>query len=108
MKRNFILNLFFAFTFTLSIGLTCSAMPMKMSKEDMIRYTPEWRGKRTADGRPKVPDGIIERMKSVNIEEAWWVLRNEGYDYQFERGWKHIHPGGTVTTNAIDLALWDI
>lgn len=69
------------------------AMPLKMTKERLIAYTPDWTGERFDDGRPKVPDDIIERMKKVNIEEAWSVLRNEGYDYQFERGWKHVHPG---------------
>ena len=103
MKRNFTVYLLISFTCTLLVGLTCSAMPMKMSKEDLIRYTPEWRGERSADGRPKVPDSIIERMKSVNIEEAWSVLRNEGYDYQFERGWKHIHPGEVLCGRALTV-----
>lgn len=79
------------------------ALPLKMSKEDLIRYTPEWKGERFADGRPKVPDGIIERMKRVNIEEAWAVLRRAGYDYQFERDWKMIHPGKVLCGRALTV-----
>lgn len=85
------------------LGQAAFAMPLKMTKEQLIAYTPEWKGERFADGRPKVPDDIIERMKKVNIEEAWSVLRNEGYDYQFERGWKHVHPGEVLCGRALTV-----
>jgi hypothetical protein len=32
---------------------------------------PGSQGERFADGRPKVPDAILDRMKSVTMEEAW-------------------------------------
>ncbi len=54
---------------------------------DIRAYTPLWEGERFPDGRPKVPDDILERMKEVSIEEAWGVLRGEEYNYQFEGGW---------------------
>lgn len=57
------------------------------SKNDLIEYTPLWEGERFPDGRPKVPDDIIERMKEVAIEEAWSVLRRHGFNDQFESGW---------------------
>ncbi|MBH55433.1 MAG: dimethylmenaquinone methyltransferase [Opitutaceae bacterium] len=87
----------------LVLAQTLISMPLKMSKEDIIRYTPEWKGERFSDGRPKVPDGIIERMKNIDIEAAWVVLRNEGYDYQFEGGWKHVHPGETLCGRAMTV-----
>ncbi len=62
-----------------------------ITKEQTIFLTPLWEGERFLDGRPKVPDNILERMKSVSIEEAWGVLRNEGYHNQFEGGWKPLH-----------------
>ena len=74
---------------------------LEMSRDQLIQFTSQWKGERFPDGRPKVPDGIIERMKKVNIEEAWSVLRNEGYDYQYERGWKHVHPGATLVGRAL-------
>lgn len=79
------------------------AMPLTMTKEQLIRYTSEWQGERFPDGRPKVPDSIIERMESVNIEEAWSVLEKDGYDYQFERGWKHVHPGAVLCGRALTV-----
>ena len=72
---------------------TVSAMPLKMDREAMISFTPEWKGERFPDGRPKVSDSIIERMKLVDIEAAWVVLRNEGYEY-------HIHGPGYTTSRS--------
>ena len=86
-----------------SVFLQTRAMPLAMTKEQLIRYTSEWKGERFPDGRPKVSDDIIERMKLVNIEEAWGVLRKEGYDYQFERGWKMVHPGKTLCGRALTV-----
>lgn len=74
---------------------------LELTKEELITFTSQWEGERFPDGRPNVPDDILERMKLVNIEEAWSVLRNEGYDYQFERGWKHVHPGGVLVGRAL-------
>ncbi len=87
----------------LVLNTITSAMPLKMSREDMIRFTPEWKGERFANGRPKVSDSIIERMRSVDIEAAWVVLKNEGYDYQFEDGWTHVHPGETLCGRAMTV-----
>ncbi|GAB5561744.1 MAG: hypothetical protein SynsKO_33910 [Synoicihabitans sp.] len=83
--------------------LPATALPLDMSEEQLIRYTSEWKGERFPDGRPKVPDDIIERMKLVNIEEAWGVLAKAGYDYQFERGWKMVHPGKTLCGRALTV-----
>src|SRR5215831_14365256 len=47
--------------------------------EDVIKYTPDWHGERFADGRPKVPDDILDRMKRVTLEEAWAVLQQNGF-----------------------------
>jgi regulator of RNase E activity RraA len=57
------------------------------TKENLIEYTPQWKGERFPDGRPKVPDDILERMKAVSIEEAWAVLQRSRYNFQFEANW---------------------
>jgi hypothetical protein len=60
-------------------------------KEELIFLTSEWKGERFADGRPKVPDDLIERAKHINIDDAWTVLKNEGYNNQFEGNWKTVN-----------------
>ena len=49
-------------------------------RDEVIHNTPEWKGERFADGRPKVPDAILDRMKNVTLEEAWGTLRAAGYE----------------------------
>jgi regulator of RNase E activity RraA len=63
------------------------------SQEQRIAITADWTGERFADGRPKVPESILDRMKAVTAEEAWGVLTEAGYRLQFEGGWKEINAG---------------
>jgi hypothetical protein len=41
--------------------------PLNLSRDEITEYTPEWQGERFRDGRPKVPDSILERMRPVTI-----------------------------------------
>lgn len=75
------------------------------SREQVISYTPEWTGERFPDGRPRVSDDIIERMKSVTLEEAWATLRGAGYNYEYEDGWLSIFPDKVLVGRAL-TAQW--
>ncbi len=82
----------------LNIGFTQS-----LSVEQMKFLTHQWKGERFDDGRPKVATDILERMKKVTIEEAWGVLRNEGFHNQFEGGWQPLHDDVTVVGRALTV-----
>ncbi len=75
--------------------------PLNMSPAELIEYTPEWEGERFADGRPKVPDDILERMGNVSITQAWGVIRGPGYNWQYEDGWLCTHPGQVLVGRAL-------
>ncbi|MCU0520384.1 MAG: RraA family protein, partial [Anaerolineae bacterium] len=75
--------------------------PLNMAPEEIIDYTPEWKGERFADGRPKVPDALLERVKSVTLTQAWGVLRGDGYHWQYEDGFVCTHPGQTLVGRAL-------
>jgi 4-hydroxy-4-methyl-2-oxoglutarate aldolase len=64
---------------------------VKQTKEQILFYTPEWKGERFADGRPKVADNLLTRALDVSIEDVWDYLRAEGYTNQFEGGWQALH-----------------
>ncbi|MEC8636338.1 MAG: RraA family protein, partial [Bacteroidota bacterium] len=68
-----------------------NSFAQNLSVDQMKFLTHRWEGERFGDGRPKVPADILERMKKVTIEEAWGVLRNEGFHNQFEGGWEPLH-----------------
>ncbi|MGA8868907.1 MAG: RraA family protein, partial [Candidatus Sulfotelmatobacter sp.] len=63
------------------------------SKDQRIEFTPQWSGERFPDGRPKVADSVLARLKDVTADEAWDVLQDAGFRNQFEGGWKVINPG---------------
>lgn len=77
------------------------AFSQTISKEELIFLTSEWKGERFADGRPKIPDDLIRRVKQIAIEEAWVVLNNEGYTCQFEGNWKMIHQDVPIAGRAL-------
>ncbi len=81
------------------------AQPGILTRDLLIQYTPEWQGERFADGRPKVPDGILQRMKSVTLEEAWAQLRTAGFTHEYEDGWFCIHPEKVLVGRAL-TAQW--
>ena len=73
----------------------------QITKAQLLFLTPEWKGERFADGRPKVPDSILNRMKLVTLEEAWAVLRNENYKHQYDDGWQSINPDSVLVGRAV-------
>ncbi|HET6769853.1 MAG TPA: RraA family protein [Chitinophagaceae bacterium] len=74
---------------------------IQISKEELIALTPLWKGERFADGRPKAPDSLIDRLKKVTLEEAWAVLRNENYKFQYTDGWQMINPDSVLVGRAV-------
>ena len=78
------------------VGLATQLMGQQISKEELIFLTPQWTGERFDDGRPKVSDALLKRMKSVSVEEAWAVMKNEGYRYQIAEDWKLINPDSVL------------
>ncbi len=61
------------------------------TKEYIIALTSQWKGERFEDGRPKVSDALLERLKKVTIEEAWAELMKLGYQNQYEGEWTLLH-----------------
>ena len=88
----------FAVTF---VVLQLQAQQVQITKEQLIALTPEWKGDRFADGRPRVPDNIMQRMKAVSVEEAWAVMKNAGYGYQVAEGWQMINPDSVLVGRAV-------
>jgi len=75
---------------TIVLAGQLNAQYVQASKEEIIALTPDWKGERFPDGRPKVPDDILKRMKPVTIEEAWATINGAGYRYQVADGWGQI------------------
>jgi 4-hydroxy-4-methyl-2-oxoglutarate aldolase len=66
---------------------------VKMTRDQILFYTADWKGERFPDGRPKLPDQLLKRATSATIEDVWEYLRAHGYRNQFESGWQALHMG---------------
>ncbi|MDQ3811851.1 MAG: RraA family protein, partial [Chloroflexota bacterium] len=72
------------------------------SPDNVRRLTPLYRFERFEDGRPRVPDQLLERMKLVTNDEAWAILeRRHGYLFQFEGNWINLHPERVLVGRAV-------
>lgn len=71
--------------------------------EDMLFFTEEWTGERFEDGRPKVANALLERLKKVSIEEAWGVMRGKGYHNQFAGDWVVLHDDQAMVGRALTV-----
>jgi regulator of RNase E activity RraA len=63
-----------------------------LTKDQMVAYTSQNPFERFADGRPKVPDGLIERARDLSAEEVFAVLPQQGYRNQYADGFRILHP----------------
>jgi regulator of RNase E activity RraA len=86
------LSKFFTVVFFIALFTQSQSQQIAFSKEQILAFTSQWKGERFPDGRPKVSDSLVKRLADIAIEEAWQVMRNEGYNNQFEAGWQIIHP----------------
>ncbi|WP_162051782.1 RraA family protein [Pontibacter pamirensis] len=78
-----------------------SSFAQTIPKEELVFLTSEWKGERFPDGRPKIPDALLERAKNIGIDDAWTVLKNEGYTNQFAGEWKMVKDDVPVIGRAV-------
>src|SRR5689334_8092919 len=67
------------------------AQQVTLTSDQIKALTPDWKGERSPDGRPKVPDRLLERLKKISVEEAWGILRSRGFQNQYEGDWQIEH-----------------
>jgi regulator of RNase E activity RraA len=93
-------RLLFLFSFIVLFN-QLKAQYVQATKEEIIALTSDWQGERFPDGRPKVPDNILKRMKPVTIEEAWATINGAGFRYQIADGWgQQINPDSVLVGRA--------
>lgn len=82
------------FCLAIAATLPLSAQIFKFTRDQLVEVTRKNPYERFADGRPKVPLDMLEKVRGLSVEEAWGVLRN-GQDYpnQYDGGWRMTQPG---------------
>lgn len=85
----------------LFVSLFTRAQQVTLTPDQLKALTPEWTGERSPDGRPKVADKWLDRVKKMHLEDAWGILRNKGYQNQFEGDWMVLHPDSAMVGRAV-------
>lgn len=92
-----------AIFFSLLITPFSSAQLNSFSKQELTDYTAKNPFERLPDGRPKVPDSLMERARDLSSEEIWAVLQEKGYNNQYADGFQVLHPGKPLVGRAFTV-----
>ena len=96
MNKKIVFCILFIFS-----GIFAMAQNITPAPDQLIALTPDWKGERSPDGRPKVPDIIIERLQNCTLEQVWGYMDRRGYRNQIEKDWIILKPGETMTGRAV-------
>ncbi len=103
MKRLFLRALLAGFCFVSLAPRSAHAQLFSLTKEQMIEWTSQNPFERFADGRPRVPDALIERAKGLSAEEVLAVLPGRMFRNQYEDGFQILHPGKKLVGRAFTV-----
>ncbi len=100
--------------FSLAVGLVLllSCAPVlgqvfKLTPEQLTQYTAQNPYERFPDGRPKVPDAILDKVRGLSAEEILGIGAR-GFPNQFADGFQILHPGKKLVGRAVTLQLMPI
>ena len=90
---------------TLLFASACACAQLStFPKQEMIDYTAKNPFERFPDGRPKVPDAMIERARELSSEEVWAGLEQvEDFKNQYADAFQVLHPGKTMVGRAFTV-----
>ena len=74
-----------------------------LTKDQMIEYTAQNPFERFADGRPKVPDALIERARGLSSEEVFAILPQAEFRNQYADGFRVLHSGKKLVGRAFTV-----
>ena len=83
--------------------VVAQAQVFTWSKEQLIEYTSLNPFERFPDGRPKVPDSMMQRARGISMEEVFSVLPGKGFRNQYEDGFQVLHPGKKMVGRAVTV-----
>ncbi len=83
-----------------ALSLTAAEM-ITFTPEQMIRYTPKNPYERFPDGRPKVPDALLERVRALSLEDVFSTLQRYGFKNQYEGGWQILNAERKLVGRAV-------
>jgi 4-hydroxy-4-methyl-2-oxoglutarate aldolase len=104
-NNNEIVKILVAASFAAAIAVPqASGQVFNISRDQLIKFTEKSTFERFPDGRPKVPDALLEKVREMSAEEVLSIVRR-GYPNQYASGWHILNPGKTMVGRAMTLQL---
>ena len=89
--------------FALSLAAPAEAQLQSFHKQELIDYTAQNPFDRLSDGRPRVPDELLERAQDLSAEDIWATLQQKGYNNQYADGFLVVHPAKNLVGRAFTV-----
>lgn len=70
-------------------------------KQELLKYTRANPYERFDDGRPKVPEQLVDALAGASSEMLWGPLRRAGFHHQWAGEWQIVHPGKKLIGRAV-------
>jgi regulator of RNase E activity RraA len=90
-------------TAALLTPVATQAQLFTLTKDQMVEYTAQNPFDRFADGRPNVPDALIERARGLSSEEVFAILPGKGFRNQYADGFQILHPDKKLVGRAFTV-----
>ena len=90
----------------LALALTtpANAQLQTWSRQDLTEFTAQNPFDRLPDGRPKVPDALLERARDLSAEDIWATIdEKKGYRNQYADGFQIVHPDKKLVGRAFTV-----
>jgi regulator of RNase E activity RraA len=87
----------------LLLASMASAQLLTLTKDQMVKLTAKNPFERFDDGRPKVPDALIQRLKGLSAEDVWTILPGKGFPNHFAGGFKLTKPGQKLVGRVVTV-----
>src|ERR671931_676265 len=95
--------MFLLATASFAAPIAIHAQLLTLTKDQLVAYTAQNPFDRFPDGRPRVPDAMIERARGLSSEEILAVLPGKGFRNQYEDGFQILHPNKKLVGRAFTL-----
>jgi regulator of RNase E activity RraA len=92
------------FVLAAAFAASLPAQVFTLTRDQLIRFTASNPYDRFPDGRPKVPDEVLEKVRGLSLEEVFAVLPGKGFRNQYAgAGWQVMHPEKKLVGRAVTV-----
>jgi len=90
------------------VPAAAAAQLQTLTRDELVELSASSPYDRFADGRPRVPDALIERARGLSAEEIFAVLPAQGFKNQWADGFQVLHPGTKLVGRAFTVQFMPV